>query len=156
MQELVPTNTNPHSVAPAPLQDPELEAAQHTMTAAQHMFESIAREAMEFQAGLDNKTELGAIMVASGMPKTIHVRQIRFKNPDIIMFSGIDQEGNPVRLLQHYTMVSIAFVSVKVPAGTQPYRIGFLSFDGTGGEATARVLPNGEATEGAPGPGVVG
>jgi len=136
MQEMAPTNTNDPAVALVPLHDPEAVVATHTMTAAQHMFESIAREAMEFQAGLDNRTELGAIMVASGMPKTIHVRNIRFKNPDIVLFSGIDQEGNPVRLLQHYTMVSIAFVSVKVLEGKEPYRIGFLDFPEGGAPAS--------------------
>jgi len=142
MQEMVPTNTNDPAVALVPLHDPEAVVATHAMTAAQHMFESIAREAMEFQAGLDNKTELGAIMVASGMPKTIHVRNIRFKNPDIILFSGIDHEGNPVRLLQHYTMVSIAFVSVRVLEGKQPYRIGFMDFPEAVGQ---QALPGASA-----------
>lgn len=141
MQQVVPTNTNASPVAMLPLHDPEAVVATHAMSAAQHMFESIAREAMEFQAGLDNRTELGAIMVASGMPKTIHVRNIRFKNPDIVLFSGIDQEGNPVRLLQHYTMVSIAFVSVKVLEGRQPYRIGFLDFPEAAGQQALPVAP---------------
>jgi len=139
MNDLVPTTPTLSELDPSRLHNPVAEAAHHSMQAAQHMFEYIAREAIEFQSGLNAQTELGAIMVASGMPKTIHVRQIRFKNPDIIVFSGIDQEGNPVRLLQHYTMISIAFVSVKVQPGTQPFRIGFMEF-GDSGEGSAAAL----------------
>jgi hypothetical protein len=101
-------------------------AARHTMQAAEAMYHYIVQEALAFQEALKDNAEIGAVVLSSGTMKTIHVRSISFRNPDIIILSGIDEQQNPIRLLQHYTMVSIAFVAARV-IEEKPYRIGFLN-----------------------------
>ena len=43
----------------------------------------------------------------------IHIEDMGYWGPDLLIFYGSDQSGRPVELLQHYTQISVLLCAVK-------------------------------------------
>jgi hypothetical protein len=85
------------------------------------VFEDVVDEIQAFQAVLTDEQELG--VVANGAGLVLHVEQLRLEG-QIMIFTGVDGEGRPARLVQHYTQCNVLLMAVN-KISEQPRRIGF-------------------------------
>lgn len=90
---------------------------------AGYMHQRLSERLKAFQSTLDIETELG-ILVVGGMASPFHLRSIAYSDPDILIFTGIDTNGNQVQLLQHHSQMGIMLVAVKKLEETA-FRMGF-------------------------------
>jgi hypothetical protein len=82
----------------------------------------------EFEAALDDQTEVGAHLVSFGQALTFHLTEMTYWDPQLIRFDGFDSQGQPVQLIQHVSQISVLLT--KVPKlGDTPRRIGFHADD---------------------------
>lgn len=90
------------------------------------VFDALERYIGEFEAALTEEQEVGARLVSFGTELLIHVRQIGYSAPHLIVFDGqLDGRNDRVRLVQHVNQLS--FLLVAVPVLTEPRRpIGFV------------------------------
>jgi len=100
---------------------------------ADWMYERLVQRITEFQDGLKPDEEVGACLTHFGREVVIHIEDISYHNPDMIIFIGSTDAGR-VELLQHSSQVNVLLVAVKAPADRPARRIGFQSAGGTGPE----------------------
>lgn len=80
----------------------------------------------QFNSELDEEHQVG-IKLSFGQSITIHVVDIGYYNPSLIMFSGIDEKGDKVELLQHISQISFLLIQLKRTNTKEPKRkIGFI------------------------------
>ena len=84
----------------------------------------------DFHKSLDNEHEVGARLVNFGQSVTFHIEDIGYWNPSLISFTGKNENGEPVELVQHVTQISILLVAMRRSDISQPKRpIGFASWE---------------------------
>jgi hypothetical protein len=88
------------------------------------MYERLVRSIARFEEGLDPEHEIGARLVTFGSQEIIHVEDVGYWGPDLLIFYGKSREGKPLELLQHQTQVNVLLVAVP-KEGPKPRRIGF-------------------------------
>jgi Family of unknown function (DUF6173) len=79
-----------------------------------------------FQASIGDEVEVGISVVGSGSAAPFRLRAIKASKPDILIFDGVDDNGNVVQLLQHYSQMGLMLVGVP-KLEEKPFRIGFTS-----------------------------
>jgi hypothetical protein len=110
-------------VAPVPATLPRLQ--DHQDNPARWMFERLATYIKQFEGALDDEHEVGARLVSFGHNLTFHVQDMGYFGPDMIVFYGRNDQGEPVQLIQHTSQLSVLLVAVRKQAA-QPRRIGFI------------------------------
>jgi hypothetical protein len=110
-------------VAPVPTTLPRQQ--DHQDNAARWMFERLATYIKQFEGALDDEHEVGARLVSFGHNLTFHVQDMGYYGPDMIVFYGRNDQGEPVQLIQHTSQLSVLLVAVRKQA-EQPRRIGFI------------------------------
>ena len=84
----------------------------------------------DFHKGLDENHEVGARLVNFGQAVTFHIEDIGYWNPSLISFSGKNEQGESVELIQHVSQISILLVAMKRENIEAPKRpIGFASWE---------------------------
>ena len=68
---------------------------------ASGFYERLTKWIGDFEAELDDETEVGVRLVNFGQSVTFHLSNISYWNPQLIRFDGIDSSGQPVQLIQH-------------------------------------------------------
>jgi hypothetical protein len=91
---------------------------------AKWMHERLVRSIVQFESGLDDQHEIGARLVSFSEREPIHIEDVGFWGPDLIIFDGRNLDGHPVQLLQHVTQISVLLVAVP-KAAQEARRIGF-------------------------------
>ena len=89
---------------------------------AGYSFTSLKREVERFQRDLDEDHEMG-MLIAGGIG-AIHLRSIKPVDPDLFVFDGLDESQRDVRVIQHYSQVSLVLVAL-TKLEEQAHRIGF-------------------------------
>lgn len=92
---------------------------------AEWAFVRLSRMIQEFEAKLDKSEEVGARIVGLPGDGTMQVEDVGFWGPDLILFFGKNSDGKPVRLVQHYTQLSILLNALPKPVEREARRIGF-------------------------------
>lgn len=100
-----------------------IETVHRKNNPAGFMHERLMRMIEAHQKSLPADFELG-IQVIGGSAPAIHLRQITYSNPDILIFRGKDAAGNAVQLVQHHTQMSVVFLAIP-KLEERAYRIGF-------------------------------
>lgn len=78
----------------------------------------------EFEAEMDEDSEVGFRVATFGALQVVHLQTITFADPNLIRILGINEAGEPVQLVQHIAQLSVLLS--RVPrAGPKPNRIGF-------------------------------
>jgi hypothetical protein len=88
----------------------------------------VLQQVQAFEASLDGEHEVGIHLVNFGQAVTIRITSVGFIEPAIIVFSGVNNDGQEVRLVQHIHQLS--FLLWKAPRlhPEQPRTpIGFIS-----------------------------
>ena len=106
---------------PAPLPRPD----ENTQNPAKWMFERLASYIKQFESRLDDEHEIGARLVSFGANLTFHIEDMGYFGPDMIVFYGKNDRGEPVQLLQHTSQLSVLLVAVRKQQ-ERPRRIGFI------------------------------
>lgn len=92
---------------------------------AEWAFVRLSRLIKEFEAGLDPDEEVGARLVGLPGDQMMQIEDLGFWGPDLILFFGRGADGRPVRLIQHYTQVSVVLNAMARPKAREARRIGF-------------------------------
>ena len=100
----------------------------------QNLADEFHRRLMEwindFHRSLDNNHEVGARLVTFGQSVTFHIDDIGYWNPSLISFKGKNENGDPVKLIQHVSQISVLLVALKRENMDQPKRpIGFATWE---------------------------
>lgn len=95
-----------------------------TTNPAKWTYERIVRSIIEFEKDLNQGQEIGARLVSFTDRDVIHIDDVGYWGPDMIMFYGRNVDGNPVQLIQHISQVSVLLVALPKEHET-PRRIGF-------------------------------
>jgi hypothetical protein len=113
-------------IAPAVLdiRQPTFEI-QELMTPAESMFERLVTQIQEFEARLTPTEEIGGRFVSAPKEGAFHIRDISHRGPDMLVFHGIDVDGRPIQLLQHYTQMNVLLCVMPI-VKEEPFRIGFI------------------------------
>lgn len=91
---------------------------------AQWAYERIARQINDFEANLSDEEEIGLRLVATPDTSVMHIVDVGYWGPDMLIYYGENEHGKPMQLLQHYTQMSILLTAVP-KVDEKPRRIGF-------------------------------
>ena len=91
---------------------------------AEWMHERIVRSIVDFEKELDGTQEIGARLISFGDKEVIHIDDVGYWGPDLIIFHGKNVDGRPVKLLQHISQISVLLVALPT-VHDEPRRIGF-------------------------------
>lgn len=80
----------------------------------------------QFESGLDEQHEVGLRLVSWGDSEKFHLRDIGCSDPALVWLAGINDQGQPVELVEHVTQVRVCLVCLPRRQPDQPRRpIGF-------------------------------
>lgn len=121
----------------APCPEPVLPASQAPAAAAlvegvamrdnpaEWTFVRLSKMIEAFEQSLDKDEEIGARLVGLPGDAILHIEDLGFWGPDLILFFGKNAEGKPVRLIQHYTQAHLVLEARRKPEERPARRIGF-------------------------------
>lgn len=92
--------------------------------AAKSMYERVVRQIADFEASLNPDEEIGARFVAAPGEGVVHIEDVGYWGPDMLIFHGRNAEGRPVQVVQHYTQLSITLTALPTKQ-PEPKRVGF-------------------------------
>jgi hypothetical protein len=87
---------------------------------AQHVHRKLLRIIKDFDKELDQNHEVGIRLVSFGSEVTIHVDDLGYWDPNLIVFLGTMLDGSPVQLVQHTSQLSFLLTSLKRKDPSQP------------------------------------
>lgn len=91
---------------------------------AEYAVKAIHKEIADFEASLDAEHELGMPVAGGPSGLCVHVRKVYRYGNDKLVFAGVDNDQNPVRLIQHLTQLNLLMMAVP-KIGPVATRIGF-------------------------------
>src|SRR5262249_37307458 len=92
---------------------------------AREAYTRLGQYVKDFESRLDQEHEIGARLVAFGQAVTFHIQSMGYWGPDIITFYGVNDNKEPVQLIQHVSQLNVLLVAMKKLDKT-PRRIGYL------------------------------
>src|SRR5438093_1483893 len=120
---------------------PATVAIPHNVNPAAWMYERIVRSINDFEERLDPDHEVGARLVSFAADSKIHIENVGYWGPDIIIFYGVDNDRKQVQLLQHISQLSVLLLAVP-KLHKEARRIGF--------ELVQKLERDSDATTGIP------
>jgi hypothetical protein len=86
----------------------------------------LVRQFVEFESELAESKEVGLRLVSFGQSVTIHVRDLGWYDPGLIVFVGVTDQGHRVELVQNISQVSFLMMAVpRVNPETPREQMGF-------------------------------
>ena len=92
---------------------------------ARLIYKQLSEYIRDFERELDEEHEIGARLVSFGSTITFHIENVRYYDPYIITFYGINDNGEKVQLIQHTSQLNVLLVAMK-KLQEKPNRVGFL------------------------------
>ena len=93
-----------------------------------HQYRQRGEQIAEFEKSLKADEEVGAYLASFSTEILVHLHNVGFQNPYLIVFTGTNVNNNqPVQLVQHVSQLNVLFTSVKVKENAR--RIGFQHHD---------------------------
>ena len=90
------------------------------------IFQHLVKTISDFEAGLDSDHEVAAMLASFGQAVTLHVTNVSFIYPKLIVFAGVMEDGNSATLVQHINQLSFLLAKVNRLAPETPRKpIGF-------------------------------
>ena len=87
--------------------------------------ERLVKQIFAFEANLSADKEIGGRFVSSPRDGAIHIVDIGFWNPDMLIFHAKDADGKVIQLLQHHSQLSWLLCAVPKEK-KEVRRIGFM------------------------------
>lgn len=92
---------------------------------AEWAFVRLSKLIDDFEKGLNPDEEVGATVVGLPGDATLKFDEVGFWGPDLLLFSGRNADGKPVRVIQHYEALNVTLSASKKPEEREARRIGF-------------------------------
>ena len=92
---------------------------------AEWAFVRLSKLIDDFEKGLNPDEEVGATVVGLPGDATLKFDEVGFWGPDLLLFSGKNADGKPVRVIQHYEALNVTLSATKKPEEREARRIGF-------------------------------
>jgi hypothetical protein len=92
---------------------------------AEWAFVRLSKLIEDFEKGLDRDEEIAAHIVGVPGDGAMQIEDVGFWGPDLILFTGKNQDGRPVRLIQHYNQINVLLNARRKPEEREARRIGF-------------------------------
>jgi hypothetical protein len=77
-----------------------------------------------FEKSLDDNHEIGARLLSFASEITFYIQDVGYYDPHMISFSGSNENGEKLQLVQHVSQLNVFLVAMK-KRGREPVRIGF-------------------------------
>ena len=100
-------------------------ASEHRLNPAKWTYERLVKQILGFEAQLSPEQELGGRFVTAPKDGPIHIEDLVYWEPDLLIFRGRDADGRPFELIQHHTQLSVLLCALPTTR-EEPRRIGFL------------------------------
>jgi hypothetical protein len=115
---------------PPLLKKPSLNplVSEERLNPARWMYERLTKLIIGFEAKLSLDEEIGGRFITAPRDGTLHIWDISYWNPDMLIFHGTDPDGRPTELMQHYSQLSMQLCAVP-KQNEKPVRIGFVLQD---------------------------
>jgi hypothetical protein len=97
----------------------------HELNPAKWAYERIVKQIDEFEKELSDEEEIGGRLISAPGEGAFHIEDVSYWGPDKLIFSGKNQHGKPVRLLQHNSQFNILLTALPKDKD-EPRRIGFM------------------------------
>jgi hypothetical protein len=110
--------------------NPMAQVANQQLKAAKSMYERVVQQIADFESRLNPDEEVGARFVAAPGEGPIHIENVGYWGPDMLIFHGQNADGRPVQVLQHVTQLSITLTALPTQ-GPEPRRVGFVLLNGS-------------------------
>ena len=81
---------------------------------AEGVCERIIEEIVEFESNLPQNLQAGGRLV-NFAGETFSISGVDYCNPNLIIFYGYLENGNPVKLVQHQAQLNLLLVAVPIP-----------------------------------------
>lgn len=91
---------------------------------ADEQFRILKHYIQGFEQSLDNEHEVGLMMTNFGQSVLMHVTQITYENPVLMVFKGF-VEGKEATLIQHINQLNFLLTSVEIEPAQTKRTIGF-------------------------------
>jgi hypothetical protein len=92
---------------------------------AEWAFVRLSKLIEDFERGLDPDEEVAAHIVGVPGDGAMQIEDVGFWGPDFILFTGKNQDGRSVRLIQHYEQINVLLNARRKPEEREARRIGF-------------------------------
>lgn len=97
-----------------------------TAPMAEGVCRHIIQEIIDFESNLPENMQAGGRLVSFASGEIFSINDIKYKNPNLIIFYGELPDGSRVRMLQHQSQLNIMLMAVPVREPDKPRRkIGF-------------------------------
>lgn len=114
--------------APENLSPTQTESVLRNHYHADWMHERLVETINDFESDLPDDMQAGGRLISFGQTIQFSIEDVGFWNPDMIIFYGTLPTGEPVKLVQHTSQLSLLLVAVKRNNLSKPRRkIGFHS-----------------------------
>lgn len=95
---------------------------------AEVMHRKLMAQIADFEKGLTDQEEVGGYLASFGRELLIHIQQVGYRNPYLIVFHGkLQNTDHKVQLVQHTAQLNVMFVAVPKEGPAAPRRIGFVA-----------------------------
>lgn len=91
---------------------------------AELIYRQLVARIFDFEKNLDDGHEIGARLASYSSAGNFYLQDIGYCDSHIITFSGRDENGEKLQLIQHVSQLDILFIEMKKKA-EEPVRIGF-------------------------------
>jgi Family of unknown function (DUF6173) len=96
------------------------------LSTASEIYKHLVEMINTYDIQLDQEHEVGVRLVSFGQSVTLHVNELGYYNPNLIIFHGHLEDGSLVQLIQHISQISFLLTSVKrLDPSTPKRQIGF-------------------------------
>jgi Family of unknown function (DUF6173) len=102
----------------------------HNESLASEFAKKLIGRLRSFDKALDSQQEVGMKLVSFGQTVKLHVSDVGYHNPGLIIFFGHTDEGHKLELVQHVSQISfllLAFPKLKPEEPKRP--VGFIQED---------------------------
>jgi Family of unknown function (DUF6173) len=99
--------------------------ARERLNPAEWTYERLVKQIVEFEKTLSADEEIGGRFVTAPREGIVHIEDLGFWGPDLLIFYGKDIDGRPIQLIQHHSQLSVLLCAVPKEKDT-PRRIGFV------------------------------
>ena len=99
--------------------------AKERLNPAEWTYKRLVSQITEFEAKLSSHEEIGGRFVTAPHMGTIHIIDIGYWNPDMLIFHAEDADGKPMQLIQHHSQLSLLLIALP-KTRDEPRRIGFV------------------------------
>ena len=106
------------------LRNPLNKIAEGNLASA--FYDCLAERISEFESSLDEAHEVGLWLVNFGQTVILHLSDMDYWNPSLIVFKGVMDDGSSVELIQHVSQISVLLMKSPRKDPSKPkQRIGF-------------------------------